>query len=90
MWSHGNLGPRDVWSARTGTCKSAFAEFSIPVQAQRRPVFVPDRRAGYVHSFFWNWIYGRTESYSMCSPWFEWWLIRILNSVYTSGLSEIF
>ena len=67
MWSHANLGPRDVWGASTGTCKSAFAKFSIGVQAQAHPVFVPDRRAGCVHSFFWYCIYGRTESYSMCS-----------------------
>ena len=67
MCSHANLGPRDVWGARLGTCRSAFAEFSIGVQAQRHPIFVPERRAGRVHSFFWYWIYGRTESYSMCS-----------------------
>ena len=68
MWSHANLGPRDVWGASTGTCKSAFAKFSIGVQAQAHPVFVPDRRAGCVHSFFWYWIYGRKASDSMCSP----------------------
>ena len=68
MWSHANLGPRDVWGASTGTCKSAFAKFSIGVQAQAHPVFVPDRRAGCVHSFFWYWICGRTESDSMYSP----------------------
>ena len=84
MWSHANLGPRDVWGARTGTCKSAFAEFSIGVQAQRHPVFVPDRRAGCVHSFFWYWKYGRTESLSKYSPFLQLYVqgpVQLMNSV---------